>query len=532
MGFENLSAHLPPFHLSHQPPPTVPSLLRLLPTTAFILIVPIAVAAEPAPAAATETLSLRDALGATLEHSPALRVQKSVIEQKSGIMEQASGAFDWTGTAGASFTGDRTPVPGLPGTEPVNHTNSSTYTAGLQHLFRNGVSVRPSVNVGVDENLSPASPTYGVSQLSVEIVVPLLRGLGRDSTGAGEAAARGDIEVARLLYQHALSSQAFATAANYWNSRRADDTLTVQLDVEQAAARLVESTKVLVKSGVFPPAYLLQAEANLRDKRTVRINAELDAHNARFTLGQSLGLAPEAIGSTPAPADPFPHLPDAIAPFSPETRNTLIVRALHQRADYRASQQSLIPLNILARQAELDLKPEVNLSASTGYKGLSAGSSPLSPLDKRLTGLNTEVGVSVAWPFRNSYQHGLLRERRANQDQTEAQSVQLAQGVAGDVLLALEQLRLRADTVRSASETVQIAKRAVAAQYDQLKTGDGTILDVITLENLYSSARISYIGAQASYAISVAQLRYALGDVFNGSASTLTLADLTLVPTL
>ena len=511
----------------------MPTPHRLLPLLATLLVVPVAPAAEPAPAAAhPSTLSLRDALGVTLEHSPALRVHKSVIEQKSGLLEQASGACDWTGTAGLSLARDRTPVPGLPGTEPVNRTDSAAYSVGLTHLFRSGVYLRPSVNIGVDENISPASPTYGASQLSVEIVVPLLRGLGRDSTGAAEAAARGDIEVARLLYQHALSSQAFATAADYWACRRADDTLAVQRDVEQAAERLVESTQVLVKSGVFPPAFLLQAEANLRDKRTVRINAELEAHHARFALGQSLGLSPEAIAATPAPADPFPRLAESLAPFAPETRQNLIVRALQHRADYRASQQSLVPLNLLARQAERDLKPEVNLSAATGYKGLHAGTAPLAPLGHRLTGLNAEVGVSIAWPFRNSYQRGLLRERRAQQDQAEAETVQLAQGVAGEVLLALEQLRLRADTVRSAFETVDIAKRAVAAQYDQLKTGDGTILDVITLENLYSSARISYISAHASYAIALAQLRYALGDIFDDTAATITLADLTTIPAL
>ncbi len=512
----------------------MPSFPRLLPVAAWLLIISTSAAIEPAPAPAAipPAISLNAALAATLERSPALRVQKSVIEQKSGVLEQAGGAFDWTGVSAVSFTRDRTPVPGLPGTEPVDRTDSTAYTVGLEHLFRNGVSVRPSATVGVDEHLSPASPAYGASQLSLEIVVPLLRGLGHDSTGAAEAAARGDVEVARLLYQHALSSQAFSTAANYWASRRADDTLAVQRDVEQAAARLVESTKVLVNSGVFPPAYLLQAEANLRDKRTVRINAELEAHDARFNLGQSLGLPPQEIAGTPAPADSFPQLPGAIAPFNAEVRSTLIVRALHQRADYRASQLSLVPLNILVRQAQLNLKPEVNLSASAGYKGLSAGNAPLAPLNRRLTGLNTEIGVSVAWPFRNNYQRGLLRERRASQDQAEAETAQLAQGVAGDVLLALEQLRLRADTVRSAVETVDIAKRAVAAQYDQLKTGEGTILDVITLENLYSSARISSISAQASYAIAVAQLRYALGDIFDANAATLTLTDLTIAPTL
>jgi outer membrane protein TolC len=483
----------------------------------------------PAPAA---TLSLQDALSATLAQSPALQVQKSVIEQKFGLLGQAGGAFDWTANGSVDYTKDRTPILGLPGTEPVNSSDNTAYSAGVSHLFRNGIYLAPSASVGVQESISPAGPTYGVSQLSVQILVPLLRGLGRDSTGAAEAAARGDVEVAKLLYQHALAAEAFGTAVNYWTSRSADETLAVQRDVERSAEKLVESTKVLVRSGVFPPAFLLQAEANLRDKRTTRIQAELNAHEARFSLGQSLGLPPEAIAKTPAPANAFPVLGAPIAPFDDNTQSTLIVRALHHRADYRASQQSQVPLNILARQAELDLKPEVNLSGSVGYKGIDTGSSPISPLGKRLTGANTEVGVSIAWPFRNSYQRGLLRERRGNQAQVAAQTVQLAQSVANDVLVALEQLRLRADTVRSAQETVQIAKQALDAQYDQVKAGDGTILDLISLENLSSSARISYISAHASYAIAIAQLRYALGEVFTDNGKDLTLADLTLTPDL
>ena len=56
---------------------------------------------------------------------------------------------------------------------------------------------------------------------------------------------------------------------------------------------------------------------------------------------------------------------------------------------------------------------------------------------------------------------------------------------------------------------------------------------MITLENLYSSARISYINAHASYAIAVAQLRYALGEFFaDATADHLILNDPTQVPSL
>lgn len=487
-------------------------------------------------AGATETagLTLKAALESALRQSPGLRVQAEVIEQKEGVREQATGAFDWNLSSGVTVAKDRTPVPGLPGFEPVDSSTETTYSVGVGRVFRNGISIQPSVGASVVDTHSAAAPTTGAAQLSFQIDVPLLRGLGTDSTGAAEAAARGDVRVARLLYQHALAAQAHRTAMAYWSSRAADEILLLQQDVEKAAERLVESTKVLVETRIFPPAFQMQAEANLRDKRTVRIEAELGAKSARIALGQALGLEPEAIAGTPGAADGFPALAAAERLLSESRRPELLRRALGARADLGATRESLVPLNLLARQAERDLRPRLDLTLRAGYKGLSSGNDLLAPLNERLTGANGQVGVTVAWPMRNTYQRGVLRERRADVRAAEAQAAELAQVIAGEVLVALEQVRLRADAVRSAQDTVEISRKALAAQYEQLRSGDGTILDVISLENLSVGARIRYVNAHAAYAIAVAQLRYALGAVFEPAAGTensLVLTDVSQLPT-
>lgn len=486
-------------------------------------------AAAPAPAApaAPGQLSLASALALALRQNAAVRVQEIVVDQKTGVAEQAAGAFDWNLFGGISTAKDARP---LPFNDLVSRSTSAGYTLGAGKLFRDGVSIRPSVGVGVDA-VSP-NPAVGASQFNLQIVVPLLRGLGSDSTGAAEAAARGDVAVARLLYRHALAGAAFSTAASYWSSRAADDALKVQRDVELAAEKLVASTKVLVEGRVFPPAFLLQAEANLRDKRTVRIDAELQARNARFGFGRALGLGPAELAVTPAATDEFPALGPAIPAGDQAASTPLVERALAARADYLATRQSLVPLNILARQAELDLRPQIDLSVRGGYRGLGESNSVVAPLGNRITGPNGEVGVSFAWPYRNTYQRGLLRERRGQVRIVETQLAELSRTVANEVLIALELVRLRADSVRSAQETVDLARRAIAAQYEQLRAGEGTILDVISLENISAGARIRYINAHASYATAVAQLRYALGAVFAAAADDrpFALADLTAMP--
>ncbi len=489
------------------------------------------------------SISLQQAVVSSLKQDPALRVQAEAIEQKSGLFEQASGQFDWIGLATGEVSRQRTPVLGIPtltptglvllDPNPVDSTTSTGYTVGVDREFRNGITITPQLSVDVVNSYYPASPAVGVSTASFVISVPLLRGLGNDSTGAAEAAARGDIQVARLLYQHALAEQAYTVAASYWSSRAADEALVVQQDVERGAERLVQSTKVLVDSRVFAPAFLIQAEANLRDKRSSRIAAELTAKISRFDLGQALGLPPQKIGSTPAALDDFPTLVPPIAPADDSVRAPFITQAIAARPDMLASRASLVPLNLLERQAEIDLKPQANLTAGAGYSGINEGNSLVSPINHRATGVNGQVGLNIAWPFHNSYQRGLLRERRGSVRAAQAQADDLERQVAADVLTALESVRLRADGVRSAKETVDLAKRALTAQYESLKAGNSTILDVITLENLSADARISYVSAYAAYATAIAQLHFALGSTFaqsNPTAESFYLNDLTALP--
>ncbi len=471
-------------------------------------------------------------------------MQEAAIEQKAGILDQASGQFDWNVSGAFNIEKERTPTLGLPGTEPVDDTTQTSYSAGVGKMFRDGVSIEPSVGVVVTKDNSAATPSLpgtvatptaiGTSQLGFQIDVPLLRGLGVDDTGAVEAAARGDVKVARLLYQQSLALQAFATAASYWTSRGADEEYLVQRDQEKAAERLVESTKVLVDARVFPPAFLLQANANLAAQRTVRIKAELAAKSARIALGLALGLAPGDIDATPGPADEFPQVNASITTDA-ATRAALVKRALGARSDYLASEASVVPLNILARQAELELKPKLDLLANVGYNGLNVGTDLVAPLNQRLTGPSSGVGLALAWPFANTYQRGLLRQRRADIRVAQAQTAALAQQISSQVLTALEQVRLGADAVRSGQEAVEIAKKAIIAQNDRLRSGEGTVLDLISLQNLSASARLSLIGDEASYATAIAQLHFALGNIFDQPEATnapFSLGDLASVPSL
>lgn len=471
----------------------------------ILLATPALFAAEPAP------FTLQMAVERALAQSPAVRVDEQETERRSGVLEQAGGRFDWISRVSGVLGKKREPT--LLG--PVNAEESVSYSAAIGRSFRNGLSVQPIVETTVTNPRNPLAPSVGVSNLSLKIVVPLLRGLGAASAGADEAAARGDVDVARLLYRHSLSRQAFTTANAYWTASAADAAFAVRLDDEQRARHLHEGLSVLVETRVFTPDTLLQSEANLRQKSTSRQEAERVRFDALFSLARVVGLAPEEFAAPPAPTQPLPENPAPADTLGDESaRIAWIRRAFAHRADFLALQRGEDPLRILTRAAELDLKPKLDLGVRGGYAGLSEGDDLAAPLSERLTGANGEVTLDLEWPMGNHYQRGLLRSRRAALRQAEFSTAQGRIDVASQVASALSEVRLRAETVRNASVTVGIARRAVVQEQRKLQTGESSVLDVINLENLLSSARLSEIDARAGYAVAAARLRFVLGEIF------------------
>ncbi len=476
--------------------------------------------------------TLEAAVQQALSTSPAIRIQNKEIDRRLGLKEQASGEFDWIAAVSASSSETKTPSVDKFG-EFEGKTRNNGYSASITRKLRNGVILQPSVEVGVPENVVRFEPTYGASKLNLQIVVPLLKGLGTDSTGATEAAARGDWEVARLLYRHGLAARAFETAQAYWSTWAARAVLLVSRDDERRAQKLHEGIRVLVNARIFPPNTLLQSEANLRQKSTKSQEAELSAVQSGFELGSIIGLTGLEMINCPVPDQ---ILPEEITtkftrPDDPARLNW-ISRAYLQRADYLAIRKSEVPLRALARQAQLDLKPSLNLSLRAGYLGLNSGNDLVAPLAERITGPNGEISLSLAWPVANTYQRGLLRSRRAELTQAELSTAQAQSDIASEVCTTLEEVRLRAATTSDAAAAVAISRKAVEQEQRRLQTGEATVLDVINLENLLSSARVSQVRAQSGYAIAVAHLRFAVGEIFSSDASdqSFQLNDLTQLP--
>ncbi len=510
-------------------------------------------AAESPPPA---SLTLREAVLSALAQNPALALRREDIAQRDARRLQTAGEFDPHLNALYSAAHVRTPgvnrdaltfqsylrsagvdPPALTDTlDPFSDVNviryeDYNYQLSLTQKLRNGIVISPQASVNVNEGISPIIAPIASGRVGLAVQVPLLRGLGRDATGAREAAARGEVEVARLLYRHDLAVQAARTATAYWTSCAADETARIRRDSETRATTLLESMRVLVQASVLPPALLTQAEANLLEKRAIRLDSELAAGTARIELGRALGLAPERIALTPEPTEAFPAV--AAAPVGNlEAIAAWVAFALMRRADHLAVRRSRDPAAILARKAQRDLLPRLDVGLQAGYAGLSAGRTPLDALQERRTGGNAAVTISLDWPLRNSLQTGELREARAREREVEARVAVLVREIAADVATAARELSLRAELAAAVIDALRVAERAVTEERERLRIGETSLPDVIALENALNEARLRRTAAQAGYAITLTRFRFAVGALFDEERSdgTFELASLIQVP--
>ncbi|MEY2878421.1 MAG: hypothetical protein RLZZ15_801 [Verrucomicrobiota bacterium] len=530
------------------PPP-----LRRILCAAALLLGASARAAEPPP---PETVSLRDAVLGALARNPALAVRREEIAQREARGLQAAGEFD--PHLSALFNATRNRAPGVNrealtfqsylrnagvdspalndsldplATANVVRVDDFNYQLGLAQKLRNGIVFGPVASVNVNEGLSPVIAPLTTGRVSLVVQVPLLRGLGADSTGAREAAARGEAEVARLLYRHELAAQAARTAGAYWASRAAAEAAAIRRDTEARAADLLAAMRPLVTAAVLAPGALTQAEANLLEKHAVRLEADLAASTAHTELGRALGLAPAHLARTPRATDAFPAVPAALD-GAPEKISAWIAFALAHRADHQAVRHSREPAALLARKAQRDLLPRLDLAVQAGYATLSAGRNALDGLSERRTGGNGALTVSLDWPLRNTLQRGELREARAREREAEARLAVLVGDIAGEVATAVREAALRAELVAAAERALAVAERAVRQERERLGLGETSLPDVIALENSLGEARLRLTAARAGFAVAVVRFRFAVGSLFAGQSAegAFELANLTQLP--
>lgn len=488
---------------------------------AQVEVIDVLIAAQDDPVARDELLRVRqELLGQILTD-----VQGGLVQLVEGFQDAEQSLFD---------------LGAVPQDEVFYNVNLDLQ---LSKLFRTGISLTPFVNSGFEGTNfrgKPRDSDFGGKGLEdlftfragLSAVVPLGRGRGTDATGAGERASFIDYGASRYTYWHEASVSTLNTVLAYWDLEAAQQSAAIAMRSVELQQTLLEATRQLIAAGEIPEIDIARTQASEARSRAALEAARRSEHVARVGLATAIGTTVTDDDATlPSAGDDFPVSPDENL-LQEQFVMELANEALNRRSDLLATRAREESGQVLERRAQTDLRPRVDVVASTFYTALDER--VVSNALDRWVGPSVNVALEYEKPLANNVYRGRLAQSQADLLQRRINSVDLRRLIQLAVVRSARSLQQAIGRVALARAAVGFYETTLGAEIERLRASESTLVDTILTEQQLTEALLSLVAAQKELAQLIAELRFESGQMLTHDAGGTSVfeGDLVTVPGL
>jgi outer membrane protein TolC len=434
-------------------------------------------------AAQTDTLALTldDAVRRALEHNPDLAIVRLETDVQTARVGESRTAYTpvFSTTLGRSSL-VTPPQNFLLGERGVDVDDWFSSTGVRQRLpWGSGTwslsweSSRTTTN----NPLTSFDPTLQ-SGFQLSFSQPLLRDRKIDPARQQYIIAKRDEKSSDLRFRESVVQTVAAVKQAYWTLKAARANIDVQQRSLDLARELARENKVRVDAGHIPPLDLVQAEAEVAQRRENLIRATTLADDAEDALRRLIVNAQD-MSFWKVRLEPVEN-PSVIGAL-PDI-DAAVAKALDQRYDIARAGHDLAKQRETIAFLENQRLPDVRLETSyrgnglAGTQFLRSGGFPGSITGTRNRGFADalgqvfsddypawSVGVTVNYPIGHSYEEASLVRTQVERRQT-------LQRIAGLRIEAAETVRRAGRQVRSTHERVDAARASAALANERLAT--------------------------------------------------------------
>ncbi len=365
--------------------------------------------------------------------------------------------------------------PSLSASASAEREKTSAVTAGLPA----GTNVAPLSVVGASLSVSYNPDVFGGVRRAVE-----------------QLAAQAEYQ------RFELEATYLSLAANVVTTALNEASLQDQINATNEIIRIYRDelavTRRRLDLGGVTRADVLTQQSNLAAAIATLPPLQKQRDQQRNQLANYVGGAPSQLGGPP--------LDLAILTLPEDLPVSLASAIVAQRPDIRAAEATLHAATANVGIATANMLPNITLSGS--YGGQNSGFGNLfTP-----AGLIWSVAGAISQPI---FDGGTLSARRraavAAMQVAAAQYSGTVNAAFQDVANALVAIQRDADTLRATLESERSAAASLAVVRGQYDAGAVTYVNVLQAEQLYQSARLSLISAQAARFTDTVALMQALG---------------------
>jgi outer membrane protein TolC len=501
-------------------------------------------------AGSTLTLTLEDAVRRAVDHNPDLAIVRLGTNVEAARVAEARSAYvPVFNTKFARTSSAAAPSSFLPGAGGIDTKDWFSSTGLQQRLQLGGGTWTASWDTARTATNSPFTAFDPALQSGLQLAFsqPLFRDRAIDAARVQYVIAKRDLAGSELRFRQSVVQTVAAVKQAYWTFKALTANVTVQQRSLDLAQDLVRQNQARVKVGEAPPLDLVQAQAEVANRRESLIRAQAAAKDAEDGL-RRLIMDPADASFWQIPLD---AVDDPASDNAPVDVDRATATALSGRYDLSLLRQQLDNANTNIKYFGNQKLPDVRLEAS--YRGGGFGGTQLvrtgtfpgvvtgtanSGFGNVLGQLFSQdfptwsVGVTVSYPIGQSYEESSLARAQIERDQTthtiESLKLQIVQGIRQ----AARQVQSTGERVDAARASEGLAQQRVEVETKRFAAGLSTTFLVTQAQRDLVQAQVDLLQAMLDHqsaliAFEAVQLAGAPGQ---GASIGLSNADVVALP--
>jgi outer membrane protein TolC len=414
-----------------------------------------------------------------VEHNPDLAIVKLGTEVEAARVGESRGVFAPVLSTTLGRSSNVTPPSSVLSGDLGVGLDDAFWTSGLRQRFPiGGGTWSASWNSARSTTDNPISSFDPSLQTGVQVAVsqPLLRDRTVDSARHQYAIAKRNQQSSELRFRESAVQTVAAVKEAYWTLKATRANVTVQQQSLELAEELARQTKIRVDAGQVPPLDLVQAQAEVAQRRENLIRARTTDDDAEDRL-RRLVIDPADASFWAMRVDPVDQ--PSVRTEVPDV-DAVVAKAVNERLD--VARAGLELENARATVAFLDNQrlPDVRLEASysgaglagtqfirtDGFPGTIVGARGRSFGDALGQAFGPDyptwsVGLTVSYALGHSFED-------ASRARAGVERRQAGQRIVSVQLQAAESIRQAGRQIRSTAERIDAARAGAALAEQRL----------------------------------------------------------------
>jgi outer membrane protein len=355
------------------------------------------------------------------------------------------------------------------GFNPEFEEKSYNYQGGVEGLVPTGGRLWLGYSQrDFSNNLEQQYGVDGESRTVVEanLTQPLLKDGGIDTTMAGIKVAEADADIEFQTYRNQMMQVIADAISSYWDlhiTREKYDVIDVSVNL---AAKLLSHNRVRVATGKMAETEVLEAEAGLAVRKSLRSEAQQQIVLATNSVRSLFSVS---VADNHLPIEPTDRI--EVKPLETDFEKSL-VKAFKLRPEYISSRKKVEREDIRVVYAKNQRWPQLDLKGSYGLNGLAVSSTD--SIDETLTQKhpNWSLGLELRIPLggdikgRSELEASRQRERQAL---IELKAVEIS--LANNTDTAIRGVNSALDQLKQYIRVIDFNERLLKAEVARFRAG-------------------------------------------------------------